>query len=79
MSLLTIEDLQARWKGCSVRTIERYRKQGLVAVKIGGVRFDLADVEAFEASRKTGRIKRKGRRMATAEVETDGFLRLGRK
>jgi hypothetical protein len=67
MSLLTIEDLQKRW-GCSVRTIERYRSQGLVAVKLAGVRFDIEDVEEFEQSRKTGRVKRKSRRRS-AEPE----------
>jgi hypothetical protein len=66
--LLTVEDLQKRWR-CSVRTIERYRRQGLVAVKLAGVRFDLEDVEEFEQSRKTGRVKRKGRRrMAEPEM-----------
>jgi predicted site-specific integrase-resolvase len=59
--LLTVSDLCQRW-GCSPRTIERYRRQGLVAVKIGGVRFDLEDVEEFEQSRKTGRVKKKNRR-----------------
>jgi predicted site-specific integrase-resolvase len=66
--LLSISDLCQRW-GCSPRTIERYRRQGLVAVKLAGVRFDLEDVEEFEQSRKTGRVKRKGRRrMAEPEM-----------
>jgi hypothetical protein len=66
--LLTVSDLCQRW-GCSVRTIERYRKEGLVAVKLAGVRFDPEDVEEFEQSRKTGRVKRKGRRrMAEPEM-----------
>jgi len=50
----------------------------LVAVKIGGVMFRLADVEAFEESRATGKPKKGRRRTATVEVENDGFLRLGK-
>jgi hypothetical protein len=38
-------------------------------VKLAGVRFDVEDVEEFEQSRKTGRVKRKGRRrMAEPEM-----------
>lgn len=65
--LLTVEDLQARWKGCSVRTIERYRRQGLVALKINGVMFRLEDVEAFEESRLTGRPKTRRRQYANSD------------
>jgi hypothetical protein len=67
--LLTVEDLQRRWRGCSVRTIERYRKMGLVAVKIGGVLFRPEDVEAFEESRLTEKPKAKGRRRRMMEPE----------
>jgi hypothetical protein len=66
--LLTVEDLQKRWR-CSVRTIERYRRQGLVAVKLAGVRFRIEDVEAFEESRLTEKPKARGRRRRMMEPE----------
>jgi predicted site-specific integrase-resolvase len=66
--LLTVSDLCQRW-GCSPRTIERYRRQGLVAVKLAGVRFRLEDVEAFEESRLTEKPKARGRRRRMMEPE----------
>lgn len=59
--LLTEADLCERWS-CSLRTIARYRSQGLVAVKIGvGVKFRQSDVEEFEASKATAPPKKKRR------------------
>jgi hypothetical protein len=73
--LLTEADLMARW-GCSMRTLDRYRAQGLVAVKVNGVKFRPSDVAEFEERRATGqqRLKPKRRKVAM-EPETDRLWR----
>jgi hypothetical protein len=72
--LLTEEDLMARW-GCSMRTLDRYRAQGLVAVKVNGVKFRPSDVAEFEEKRATQQQAKPKRRKVAMEPETDRLWR----
>lgn len=57
--LMDDDDLCKRW-GCSPRTLERYRSQGLVCIRIGsGPKYRIEDVEAFEDKRSTGKKRRR--------------------
>jgi len=55
-SLLTKSEA-ARFLGVSTRTIDNYRKQGLIeAIRIGGkvIRFKVEELESFQGSAATG-------------------------
>lgn len=59
-TLLTVADLCRRWR-CKRDTVVRLIPKGLRALKIGGYKFRLEDVEDFEESRTTKPAKKRHR------------------
>lgn len=58
-TLLTEHDVCKRW-GCSPRTLERYRAEGLIGIRVGSdMKYRADDVEAFEEKRATRKKKRR--------------------
>lgn len=73
--LLSEADVCKRWGDCSPRTLERYRAQGLVGIRVGkGVMYRIEDVVAFEDSRATRKVKRRRPKMMS-EPEMDRLVR----
>jgi hypothetical protein len=79
---LTVEDLEQRWS-VTRRTIERYRRQGLVARRVGEgaqarLLFTPAAVDSFERSRD-GSAREKPAASRTTSDERDDFVRRARR
>lgn len=79
---LSVDDLSVRWS-VTRRTIERYRRQGLVARRVGDgaqarLLFTPAAVESFERSRD-GSAREKPPAPRTTDDERDDFVRRARR
>jgi RNA polymerase primary sigma factor len=79
---LTVEDLAARWS-VSRRTIERYRRQGLVARRVGEgaaarLLFTPDAVDSFER-RRARKVQRAGAFARTTRQERDRFIARARR
>jgi RNA polymerase primary sigma factor len=79
---LSVEDLAARWS-VSRRTIERYRRQGLVARRVGDgaaarLLFTPEAVDSFER-RRTRKVERAGAFARTTQRERDRFIARARR
>ena len=79
---LSVEDLAARWS-VSRHTIERYRRQGLVARRVGEgaaarLLFTLPAVESFER-RRAGTVERAGAFARTTPRERERFVARARR
>ncbi len=79
---LSVDDLAARWS-VSRRTIERYRRQGLVARRVGEgaaarLLFTVAAVESFER-RRARKVERAGAFARTTPRERERFVARARR